>query len=96
MRALTLNTGGASPAPTETTEACSGDFLLFDEASYRVAGARADTQPILDAVGIELDFRGLFERIIGSHKFANAAITGPGSFNDYYPVKGPFLLANPC
>jgi hypothetical protein len=72
------------------------DLLQFDEAANGVTGTGADAQPIFDAIGIEFNFRGFLERIVCAYKLANAAITGPGSFNHYHAVKGAFLFANPC
>jgi hypothetical protein len=55
----------------------------------------AYSEPILDAFCIQLDLRGLFERIVRAHQFANTAIARPGPFDDYYPIKRLLLLANP-
>ena len=69
--------------------------MQTDEAAHGIAGLCADSEPILDAFGIQLDLCGLLERIVRPHQFAYTAITRPRSFNDYYTVKRSLLLANP-
>src|ERR1700687_2031171 len=72
------------------------DLLLFKEAAHRIAGLRAQSHPILDALGVEFDLRRLLQRIVGPHRFLHAAITRPGPLNDHHAVKGLLFLANPC
>ena len=36
------------------------DLLQLDETAHRIAGLCADAEPVLDAIRIQLQFRGLF------------------------------------
>lgn len=71
------------------------DLLLADEASNSVARLRTNTEPVLDALGVELDLRGLLQRIIGPHRFHNTPIAGPRPFDYHDAVKRLLLLPNP-
>src|ERR1700737_3524375 len=71
------------------------DFLLTNEAAHGVAGLCADSEPVLDAVGVELDLGGLFERVVGAHQFANAAIARAGALDHDDAIERSLLLANP-
>src|SRR5262245_39070360 len=68
-----------------------GDFLLADEAAHGIAWLRPNSQPVFHAFRIKLDFRRLFERVVCSHCFHNAAVTGPGPFH-YHDTVERFLL----
>src|SRR5438874_411773 len=50
---------------------------------------------MLDALGVELDFRGLLQRIIGSYRFFDAAIAWPSPLDNHHAVIGLLLFANP-
>jgi hypothetical protein len=50
---------------------------------------------MFDALGVELNLRGLFQRIIRSNRFLDAAIAWPSPLDDHHAVKGLLLLANP-
>src|SRR5271169_821432 len=52
----------------------SRDLLLVDEATNGVAGLRTDSEPMFDAFGVELDLRGLLQRIVRSHQFHNTPV----------------------
>src|SRR5208282_75566 len=71
------------------------DLLLVDKATNGVARLRTDSEPMLDAFGVELDLRGLLQRIVGSHQFNNAPVPWLAAFNHHHAVKRLLLLANP-
>jgi hypothetical protein len=71
------------------------DLLLVDKATNGVARLRTDSEPMLDAFGVELDLRGLLQRIVGSHQFHNTPVPWLAAFNHYHAVKRFLLLANP-
>src|SRR5271155_3650324 len=71
-----------------------GDFFALEEAADGVAGLRALAEPILDALRVQLDFRGLFERVVSADEFAGATVTRTGAFDDHHAVKGLLFLAN--
>lgn len=71
------------------------DLLLADEASHGVAGLRTDSEPVLDALGVKLDLRGLLQRIVRPHRFHDTPIAGPRPLNHHDAVKRLLLLADP-
>src|ERR1700686_3711049 len=73
----------------------SGDLLGGQEASDSVAGLRSTAKPVLDALGIELDFRRVFQRIVGSHDLHRSAIAGLTLVEHHNTIKWLLLLAYP-
>src|SRR5271155_3456518 len=71
------------------------DLLLVDKATNGVAGLRTDSEPMLDAFGVELNLRWLLQRIVGSHQLNNAPVPWLAAFNHHHAVKRLLLLANP-
>src|ERR1700675_1194648 len=71
------------------------DLLLVDEATNGVARLRTDSEPMLDAFGVELDLRGLLQRIVRSHQFHNTPVPWLAAFNNHHAIERLLLLANP-
>ena len=71
------------------------DLLLADEATYGVAGLGTYSEPVLDAVDVELDLRGLLKRIVCPHRFHDTPVAGPRPLDDHDAVKRFLLLPNP-
>src|SRR4029077_6945897 len=71
------------------------DLLLVDKATNGVAGLRTDSEPMLDAFGVELNLRGLFQRIVGSHQFNYTPVPWLAAFNHHHAIERFLLLANP-
>src|SRR5579862_473839 len=85
---------------TRVTGGCTSttvlrDLLQLDETAHRIAWLCANAEPVLDAIRIELQFRGLFQWIVRAHQFHDAAIPRPGLLNHHYAVVGLLLFANP-
>src|SRR3989449_3965607 len=72
-----------------------GDLLTADEAADGIARLGALGQPMLDALRVQLDLRGLFQGIVGSYVFHLAAIAGATLFDDDNAIKRLLLLPNP-
>jgi len=71
------------------------DLLLADKASNGVAGLRTYSEPMLNAVGVELDLRGLLQRIVCPYRFHDTPVAGPRPLDDHDAVKRLLLLPNP-
>src|SRR3984957_2315860 len=71
------------------------DLLSVDEATNGVARLRTDSEPMLDAFGVELDLRGLLQRIVGSHQFHNTPVPRLAAFNHHHAVERLLLLCHP-
>ena len=71
------------------------DLVLVDKATNGVAGLRTDSEPMLDAFGVELDLRRLLQRIVGSHQFHNTPVPWLAAFDHHHAVERLLLLANP-
>src|SRR3984885_3860607 len=88
------------PAKAGITGGCTSttvlrDLLQLDETAHRIAWLCANAEPMLDAIRIQLQFRGLLEWIVRAHQFHDAAIPRPGLLNHHYAIVGLLLLANP-
>src|ERR1700692_732580 len=70
------------------------DLLLVDEATNGVARLRTDSEPMLDAFGVELDLRGLLQRIVRSHQFHNTSVPWLAAFNNHPAVERLLFFAH--
>src|SRR5439155_2737481 len=71
------------------------DFLQADKAAHGVAWLSARSEPILHTLGVQLDLRGLLERIIRSHQLHHAPVAGLAALNHYHAIKWFLSLSNP-
>src|SRR5207253_9787312 len=71
------------------------DFLQADKAAHGVAWLSARSEPVLYALGVQLDLRGLLERIIRTDQFHHTPVAGLTALNDYYTIKRFLFLSNP-
>jgi len=71
-----------------------GDFFAAQKAAHRIARLGAASEPMLDALRVQLNFGRLFERIVGAHIFHHAPITWLAALNDHYTVVRPLFLTN--
>src|SRR5216683_3020205 len=69
-------------------------FLQLEKTPNSIARLCSYAKPILDAVGIQLDLRGLFQWVVSPDGFTHTPIPGPGPLNDHNAIKRLFLLAN--
>src|SRR6266404_7863880 len=71
------------------------DFLQADKAAHGVAWLSARSEPVLYALGVQLDLRRLLERIIRTDQFHHTPIAGLTTLNDHHTIKRFFFLSNP-
>src|SRR5258705_13923126 len=67
----------------------------MQEASNGVAWLSPASKPILDAVGVQLDFRRVLQRVVCSHDLYSPAIAGLALIQYHNPVKRVLFLADP-
>ncbi|HEV2299243.1 MAG TPA: hypothetical protein VGR72_12080 [Candidatus Acidoferrales bacterium] len=94
LEAWPLERGPALGIQASKTYDVLGDFLVAQEAANGVAGLGAAAEPVLHALGIELDCGWLLERIVRPHDFDEPPVSRPGFLNDHDTVRGLFFLAN--
>jgi len=70
------------------------DLLQADKAAYGITRLCANSEPMLDALVIQLQLRGLFQWIVRPHQFHDAAIARPSLLNHYDAIVRLLLLAN--
>src|SRR5437660_8106963 len=71
------------------------DFLQADKAAHGVAWLSARSEPVLYALGVQLDLRGLLERIIRTDQFHHPPIAGLTALNHHHTIKRFLFLSNP-
>src|SRR3984893_18272391 len=86
---------GSPRAAALPSSGSSGDFLGVQEASDRVARLGTASKPILDAVGVQLDFRRGLQRVVRSHDFDSSAVAGFAFIQHHNAVKRVLFLADP-
>src|SRR5580704_8868050 len=93
--AFTGSTGseGQRNLPRASPWRGSSDLLGRQKAANRVAGLSTARQPILHALGVQLNGGGLFERVVRSDHLNRPAITGFALVEHDNAVKRLFLLA---
>src|SRR5882762_1746551 len=67
----------------------------MQEASNGVAWLGTASKPILDAVGVQFDFRRVLQRVVRSHDLYSPAIAGLAFVQYHNPVKRVLFLADP-
>lgn len=68
--------------------------MVAQEASDGIARLSAFTDPILHAVVLQRDGRGLLQRVVRPDDLDEPAIPGAGLFGDHHAVEWVLLLAN--
>src|SRR5947209_3017591 len=72
--------GNAGQRSHWTTECgycdASGDFLVQQETANGVTGLCTATKPVLDSLGVQLNFRRLFKRIVRPYDLDKTPIAG--------------------
>jgi hypothetical protein len=74
----------------------SGDLLVVQEAADGIAGLRAAAHPILDALDLKLNFRGLLQRIISAYDLNETAVARAALIDYHDAVKGFLGLPDSC
>src|SRR6202022_562410 len=67
----------------------------MQEASDRVARLGSASEPILDAVRVQLDFRRILQRVVRSNNFYSSAVAGLAFIQHHNPIERSFFLTNP-
>jgi hypothetical protein len=70
------------------------DFLLLEKTPNCITWLCPYPKPILNAIGIQLDLRGLLQWVIGPDCFTHTPVPGPGPLNYHHAVKRFLLFAN--
>src|ERR1700730_12163680 len=73
----------------------SRDLLQANKAAHRIARLCAYSEPMLDALGVQLDLRRLLQRIVCSHRFDDPSIPRAGALDHHHSIKRFLLLSNP-
>jgi len=66
---------------------------LFDQSSHRISGLCAFADPVLDAIALEIDFRGLARWIVRTEVLKERSVTFRLLFFNYDAIAGALLGA---
>ena len=69
-------------------------FLLANEAADSIAGLCTYAKPMLDTLGIKLNLRGLFERVVSADRLLHTAIAWTRPFDHNDAIERLLLFAN--
>src|SRR5258708_24964612 len=69
-------------------------FLLLKKTPNSIARLCSYAKPIFDAIGIQLDLRGLFQWVVSPDCFTHTPVPGAGPLNDHYAIIRLLLFAN--
>src|SRR6201984_2194947 len=72
------------------------DFLQTNKTLHGVARLSACSEPILYALGIQLNLGRLLQWVVGSDQFHHAPVAGAAALNHHHTIKRLFFFSNPC